>query len=605
MSKNCDIFIVCMLSVFCAMFGLSLLDYPANGIGAAYIYGNDFAEMQQFLESGRMFWKSDGHLAGYNPFFMAGYPFADYTSGHLWKLLGILFPSLNAGTIATLFLMGSLCIYPLAGYFALRIFGRDKTESTLGAIFSAFLALLGPPLFFAWMGLEEAVAAAVFFLLAAAFLFKWIRSGGFIFWLGLVLSASLAVMAHKTATVALLFAGSGALIFLRTFSKRIALGALAGAISVVANLFWILPLWRYREYFDFMPHNFWGEKNGPAAIFELFKPFGLLGSLPLIWIFLLGTFFGWRLLRRVEKSLADAWFFTQVIILIFAYFGPFINFLNPVQPRRFAVYFLALAVFPTAIVCNKILSSIKLWHRPLVIVSLAAALFILPNSYNRWSPFKLMTTFPPRAQAVVAWISQNTTRDARVMVEEINDAGRADNPYGGSYLNALLPSLTNREIIGGPFPGIDIIHHRVTLMDDKLMGRPVSEMTDNELARILELYNIGWIVSFSAGSKSRFALAANFIEKTAEFGPIQCFSVKGEKSFLIGGRGEVQAGPNTLKVKIARLDGRSVVLKYHWLPSFRVNPAYGIEKFDVDIDPVGFIKVYMEEPGEFVIRNGR
>jgi hypothetical protein len=263
-------------------------------------------------------------------------------------------------------------------------------------------------------------------------------------------------------------------------------------------------------------------------------------------------------------------------------------------------YFLVLSIYPTAIACHHYLTLIKVWIRPVVVLSFFTVVSLLPNAYSRVSPFKLMTSFPLRAQATVDWISQNTTTEARVMVEEIDDAGRPDNPYGGSYLNAFLPSLTGREIIGGPYPGIDILYHRVTFIDGVLLSKSVLNMNDDELAGILKLYNIGWVICFSPEAKSRFNRVSSMLDHSQDMGPLSFYNVRLGRSFFLIGDGEVQASPGLIRVRVKKSENNSVVIKYHWAPHLKIEPSGVIELYDVQGDPIGFIRV-LNPPPEFFI----
>ncbi len=590
------------MSLICGALGLSLIDHPFRAVGAPFLYGTDFATVQHFLESGRMFWESSGRLVGYHPWFAAGYPYADYTSGVGWKLMGVIFWSLNTGTIATIFLVGPLMLFPLAGYVVLKLPGRSSAEALTGSFLAACLVLFGPPLYVAWMGLGEFAAAVALVMAASGCMIRWNRHGGGFNWVALLATLILAFMAHKTALPTLFIVGVAVVLFGRFGVYRIAMSALAGLVAFIANLFWILPLWRMRQYLDFVPHYHWGEKE--ATFFgDFFRLWGPLGSLPLAWALLIGSVIGWRILRRRERPTANTWFGAQVLLAVFAYIGPHIDFLAPMQPRRFVSYFFALSIFPTSVACYGALRSLGTRAGAAAVIISIALLSLLPNAYRRVAPHKVMTSLPERAQAVTDWISKNTTRDARVLVEEISDAGRPDNPYQGGYLNALLPTITGREIIGGPYPGVDILHHRVTLLEGILLGRPVAGLSDAELARLFDLYNIGWVVCFSDGAKSRFLKTDDILEKTAEFGPVYCFNVKGEKSFISGGKGEVHARANAIEVKITRIEGKSVVIKYHWTPDLEATGGVRIERFDIDEDPVGLIRAFIEAPTEFAIVN--
>jgi len=587
------------MSLVCASFGLLLIDQPHRAIGAPFLYATDYASETHLLQTGRMFWEACRKMYGYNPWFMAGYPYADYTSGLMWKLLGVVFASFNPGTIAAMFLAAALGFFPFAGYFSVRISGRTAPEALTGAFLFSCFGMLGPPLFFAWMGLLEAVTALWAVTLSAMCLFAWHSKGRAYTWFALLFSTTFALMSHKTAMIALAITGLSALLFSRASLSRLALSALAGLLALAANLFWLWPLYRNRIYFDFEPHYHWGGRNGVIA--DFFHLDGTLGSTLLAWTIIIASIAGLRILRRSDKSTSDTLTAAAVVLALFAIVGPYIDALAPAQPRRFVGYFLILCIYPASIALHGLLDSIRPRARWSTIVIFTAFILVLPNAYRRVSPFKIQTSLPPRARAVVEWISQNTTPDARVMVEEIGESGGPDNPYGGSYLNNLLPSLTKREIIGGPYPGIDILHHRVTFLDGKVRDKPLAKMSDAELVSLFDTYNIGWVVSFTDEAKKRLEKMDSFIDKAANYGLISCYNVKRKHSYLIGAQGDVKAGPSVIEVKIDRADSDIFAIKYHWDPRFKPDGPVKLDRYEVDGDPVGFIEVRATAPVKFTI----
>jgi len=588
-----------LLAAICAVLGLLLIDDPTAAYTAPYLYGTDWTSYMHGIELIRIFRHSGGHLSGYNPWFMAGYPFAHYTSGQTLVLLGAMLSNLTPAAVGALHLAVSSGLFPLAGYMSVRILGGDRFQALAGAVLGAMFGLLGSPLYFNWMGLCEAAAAAAVVLLTCACLFRYMEEGRLRHWVGLATCLIGAVLLHKTAPVALALAGVSAVVFNRRWS-RIGAAALAAAIAIGANLFWIYPLFRHIKYLDPQPHYHWGERQHLLPFADFFDPGGLLGSLPVAWVLLIGTVIGWKIIRGRNRARADAWFGGQVLILLLAWFGPLFGFLNVIQPRRFAIYFFVLAIYPVSASIVHYGRRLKPWSASAVAAAFLALALAAPNAYMRAYPFKIMTGLPPRSRAVVDWIRENTDRRARIMMEETSDAGSPDNPYGGFYLNSIIPYMLERELIGGPYPGADVLHHRVTFLDGKILLKPVHEMSDDELGDIFSRYNVGWVLSFSPKAVKRFDRADSLMERKADFGPVAAYEVLLPKTFFLEGEGGARAVKDAIEVRVRGKQNDAVVLKYHWVDYLKALPAGKIEKYPVKGDPVGFIKV-VNPPEELII----
>ncbi len=588
-----------LLSAVCALLGLILIDHPLNTYVAPYLYGTDWTSYMHGIEMIRMFWHSGSGMSGYNPWFMAGYPFAHYTSGQTLVFLGVILSNLTPAAVGALHLAASAAVFPAAGYISLRILGGERSQALTGSVLATMFGLLCTPLYFNWMGLCEAATGVAVVFLTCAYLFRFMEEGRFRHWAGLTVCLIAAVLLHKTAPVALVLVGIPVVIFYRR-GKRIGAAALAAVIAIGANLFWLYPFLSHLEYLDPQPHYHWGEKEHLLPFTDFFDPGSLLGSLPVAWLLLVGTIFGWRILRERRKKRADAWFGGQILILALAYLGPLLGLLNVIQPRRFSSYFFVLAIYPVSLACVHYGRRLKPWKAGAVAAAFVALVLIAPNAYKRAYPAKIMTTLPPRSQAVVNWIEENTDRRARIMMEEVSDAGSPDNPYGGFYLNSVIPYMLKREVIGGSYPGVDVLHHRVTFLEGKILLKPVHEMSEVELEDILSRYNVGWVISFSPKAKKRFDRADTLMERMAEFGPIVAYEVSLPKSFFLVGKGAARAFNDRIKVKVHEEENGAVVLKYHWVDYLKASPSGKVEKYSVKGDPIGFIKV-VNPPKEFMV----
>src|SRR6516225_4693476 len=104
----------------------------------------------------------------------------------------------------------------------------------------------------------------------------------------------------------------------------------------------------------------------------------------------------------------------------------------------------------------------------------------------------------PEQEDLIEIIRKCTTTQARIMWEERPCTSEA------SRWTALLPRFTGRVFIGGLGPDVPIEHTFVSLMDQNLAGRPITDWSDVELDNYCRRYNIGWVVGWSPATIARF-----------------------------------------------------------------------------------------------------
>lgn len=72
-------------------------------------------------------------------------------------------------------------------------------------------------------------------------------------------------------------------------------------------------------------------------------------------------------------------------------------------------------------------------------------------------------------------------------------------------------------------------------------------------------------------------------------------------TYFIQGAGRVSASLNSIRVKDATHGG--VILKYHWLETFRAIPEMPLRRYPLPDDSVGFIEVDNGTTSEFQLFN--
>ena len=271
-------------------------------------------------------------------------------------------------------------------------------------------------------------------------------------------------------------------------------------------------------------------------------------------------------------------------LFLLTYFGAFIPIIAAWQPLRFKVPLDLFLVIGAAYGIDQWLSGRKTYrfHLVPVMISLGALAFAI-NIFQTESTGKLRSRTEMRSEivAIVDWIARQTPRDARVLFEESGD--ETGFIYDGMYLSAFLPHLTGRQLIGGPINLYNDRHHFAEFHSGKLFKRDIGSITDDELRNYLRLYNIGAVVAFHPASIKKLLSIPGLVTVDQRIGPIYLMKVNQPLSWFVEGDGQVQTSANRLELR--DLNGREIVLKYHWLENLSATPAVKIVPIQLADDP--------------------
>ena len=166
----------------------------------------------------------------------------------------------------------------------------------------------------------------------------------------------------------------------------------------------------------------------------------------------------------------------------------------------------------------------------------------------------------------------------------------------GEYLRAR----GRRPVIGG-FPDRRVIHEAANIFR---LRADEPRYYGAEFAEYVERYAIEYVVIsppyFPAIEQRR-----DVLEIVRAVGPHRIFRVKRPRGYVAEGTGEVRAGLNEIAVQGARPgpDGRSLVLRFHFMETLRCAPNCRLLREPTPFDPVGLIRVIGEPelPAAFVI----
>jgi hypothetical protein len=192
-------------------------------------------------------------------------------------------------------------------------------------------------------------------------------------------------------------------------------------------------------------------------------------------------------------------------------------------------------------------------------------------------------------QKSVEALRGQTTPQARILWEETDETDQ---------WSPLLPSLTDSSYVGGLGSAALIEHAVVRLRYGHLAGRPIAEWSDTDLTGFCRRYNIGWIVTRTAPSTTRFAAFAGANTSTSLPDGATLHTLQRQHSFFMLGQGRVlQCDNRTLALAdVSPVDGH-VVLSFHYHPGIQTSTdRVRVEKEPQLDDSIPFIRLRVPGP---------
>ena len=591
------------LSLFQVLSTLICFKTPLELFRAEPIINIDWCSQYYWSYAGRKFFSESHRLWGFDPYYMAGYPLDFiFNSSTPVQVLNIIFFSIPPGLVIKWFFVFSFFLPPFIFYFALRNFGLDKSASLTGSALGVSYFWLGENALFGNWGMLSGALILNFFLLVSAKLFNYLKNGGTKNLVIFILLLTLSVLIHKTFFVLI---GLPCLILIIIFVKKLKLKnylglAFAGTISLVFNLFWLVP------FFQHLPNKI----EDPSTTFfqnQLVWRF-LADLIPYIYpgvqlgrlAILLPGIYGLIQMRKSSgmKELFRFIFLSCLVFFVFVYFGSFSEILRHLQPYRYltSLFFLLL---PSAGFGLKELRT-RLNRKFIVPVfwCLLFALQFVPSFRGFYAVARLTSELPKKVLDLHDWIEKNTDMSARIMMEDINKWEGKTAPYGASRFVGFLPAFTPRFLIGGPLPNAFIKHHYASFHDGIFLDKKLADYSDKELKEKLELYNIHWAVAWTEESKDRLR-KFQFAIPRARFEDLEVFEFQSLSSWFLAGNGLMSADYDNIELKELKPENGVVVIKMHWLAGFKPEPECELFRVEVPGDPIGFIG--LKKPAQEVL----
>jgi hypothetical protein len=589
------------LAATCVVFDPRLLATPdpiTSGDSAYHYYGVVAADA---------LWRRDHRTTGYDPFFMAGYPagipFDIDARGAEWFCR--LWSGIGLARAYKMFAFLALLVTPLLVYLAARTLGLRDTEALACLLLVLALWHFGRPLLghLRWSGKFTFLLASGACVLGIAAARRALETRS------LVRLAGVAALVGATwqlnALVGPLLLPALATLYVcrcRSLRRRDHAMIAAGAAFVLAmNADWLLPLARLRDARP--PTQYWLQFDGWREVVALFgRTTSIL--LPAIVVLGLAGLFRWARRDRVAALAcaiaAAAWFGV-------AFFGARVPALAGIDPGRCLIPFAFLLSIAAGVEFGHWLDRLRprFGGFPAAVGFGVGAISLpfLAFAGNRvLDQQAIAARVAPAFTRLTDFLAGQTTKSARILFETPGGRHNPSPLLYGTHLQALLPLAVEREFIGGPNPAPYLAHAAIDLRNGELLQRPLSGWSDEDFARYLATYNVGWIVGHTGATRAFMDAyaGATMLGTVEEF---TVYAVLQPPTWLAAGSGRVEASTNRIAVSDAA--GDEIVLKYHWVPGLRSTPPLAVEPVPIAGDPIGFIRVRPNGTSHFVLELGR
>ncbi len=560
---------------------------------------------------------TEGQPWAYDPSFCAGYPAGTLfdVDMKLIELMAYLltWSGLDLGLVYNCLILSFFLAVPAVLWRSCRNFELTPA-GTVAALFAGvlFWHSYRMILVFNSSGVSF-VFASYWTLLSASLLYRCLRQprASTYFWLGAALAIGLAI--HITSPI--LLVGPMAAVYFRrwrevSLKQNILLAFLVVAATAL-NSWWIAAVVRF--YPMRVVTAFWEAPR----ISELLASFLDFETVDLT-LAVLGMW-GFFALRATHKSLSVVGMVSVAYFYALANLTGGVPWLNTLEVGRFAVPFGIFAMLGLSVAVAEAVAGYRLGELsartslPVLLISLLfAAQLLVPRTLIDDGFGSARAAYAP----LVSWLEEHTTRDARVAYLD-------DSP--GPVTGAKLRFYLDREIIGGPFSQLNMVHSYASFTPNRFFDVSLLEVTREDLARYAERFNIKWLVATTDETCAIFSALAPVATQVEQFSPRRLsdtggaispfkrfwqvrgrlrfcvFEIDRQADFFERGSGRVSARLNRIEVRGASRGG--LVLRYHWLDTLATDPPLPLREHRIEGQPVGFIAVDNGETANFVVYN--
>jgi hypothetical protein len=541
----------------------------------------------QIVRSREVLWNY-ATVHSYDPSFMAGYP-----AGALFdidmkgaELFCAALRPLDSARAMKFYILLCYATLVLSLYRGSRLLGFSSAESILGVLLCLSFWHAGRPYAgaFRFAGMFSFIFVTHLSLYVIGLFRQFVRSGA-IGWFFIV--GPLAFLVHPTALVMMPFAFMAIIALEMRYLNwsRVGLFFIWCLIVVGVNAVWLVPLLRYLDLK--LPTETFFQLTG---MFEAAEQIAKPGSVPALGMVVLAGAGLVKLTREKRFSVALPVGVAALFLLMIASYGCRMICIDQMEPGRFLYSFLIfLAPLAGAGLYGCINRASRRFARArtrieygIVMVLLLAPIWLSFVESRTFYEHRINTRVPTEVAALVQITKDRSEMRGRLMVED----GPAS-LYRNAHLPGMLPLMSGREQIGGPYPYTFVPHHYAAFQRDKTFGKELAAHPPAEFRIRLEEYNVRWILTASEETRSYIGTVPS-VGLVKSMGRYSLWIVEGDFGPVFNSNAGVTAEQNRIYVNFREPPVR-VVLKYHWDRGLTAEPPAKIFPVRHGDDPVPFI----------------
>jgi hypothetical protein len=546
------------------------------------------ARAHEFLDLSGRFW-------GYDPFMGAGYISGPIlgVGTHLVSLLTYVVSGIVPLEISLLWIeiMGR-SLAPLAVVLAVRNFGGTSRQGWMAfglmiCLYGLSYALyLGRAFFFFEIGVMMAIWQVSLY-------WKWTFNQRWGNWLSYTLLSIILFQIHPSVFLIIII--PSLFIFMhRSYPlgvKHLALVGTTVGLVWIFNWYWIYPFFSFISWYQVVPYGISRGLSGLARIF-LINEFHFWGFMkPLVFVYLFSMSIE-SLVQMMRKSRFQGfmWVTWMIFLFVVGYFGSNIPFFENIQPSRFIIPFYVLMACLIAIHVTSYWS-MKNW-RLWVSVGFMVLFAIWPqNTFFKLtygSSKRLTNVMPPFVLALESYLRKLPPQPGRIMLENRDS--------GWPHFSGYLPVTTGKAFMGENAPSTHIktgfsgFSYKNPLIPVPVVFRqPLESIGEDRFRDYLSLYNVSMILALSPQSTDLLKRFDRTLSYKGIVGNHALFDVNDDFGWFKSGSGEVDFSLD--KIVLTNLSEGQLIIKFHWLKTFKADPPVSLKPVKLMDDPLPFIEI--------------
>ena len=611
-------------------------DPPSVILGSTPVGGFDwethYGQVSDMVEASRDY----GEVWAYDPQRLAGQPTgvifdADNKAWELWSL-ALTKLGLPTHTAFNLFVWLAALFVPLVLWSAARLFKLSPAAAAVAASLGSLIYLFDSGCrWAAWVGMICWGMASYLAVLALALFWRWLEERRAPLLVALTFVLVGVHMVHPY--VFFVLAPPMVALYLRARRtlgwKHHLLVVGAALVTVLANLWWMLPSFRFWHYIldsgfyldatvDFLLTDYLGllqepSVSGVMALRSSYRFLALGGAVIGLWFW-----------RKEKDSRFLPFVLALAILAAITYLGGYSSISKQIQPYRFAIPLTYLAIVPAAAFLERSALALRESRpRPAVLALLGLLVFVTLPRLLRDGIYFMPGLVPVAERPLPApppdinggiffgnirWPLHfdfrhhiHSARDLELAAAYVNEHDDGNGRWLVEWwmLGERLAWATKAQVIGG-FLEMNLAH-----TDANLFRRHHDPQTlsDEELRAYFDQYAIKWVIvsNLMPGLEGRRQL----LKPEKMVGWHRIYSVVEPTGLVVGapvsGAARVSAQTNLITVRGNQQP--SLTLRYHFHETLRCRPGCRLQRVEQPADRVGFIRVD-DAPADFEIFNG-